>query len=76
MACAGRSRRLLNVSMMWTEETYQCDHCGTENSILVDPSGGPDQQLVEDCPVCCRPHQLRILIERDGEVIVRSERAS
>lgn len=60
---------------MWTESSYRCDHCGTENGLVVDLTGGAEQVLVEDCPVCCRPHELRIVVERDGAVDVRSERA-
>lgn len=60
---------------MWIESSYVCDHCGTENDIVVDLSGGSEQELVEDCPVCCRPHALRITVERDGDVGVHSERA-
>lgn len=60
---------------MWTEASYLCDHCGTENAVVVDLSGGSEQELVEDCPVCCSPHELTIFVERDGEVAVRSDRA-
>ena len=31
-----------------------CPYCGEENSLSVDPGGGPLQRYVEDCHVCCR----------------------
>jgi len=34
--------------------TYTCACCGETNEIFLEPEYG-DQQLVEDCAVCCRP---------------------
>ena len=58
---------------MIVECTWICDHCGVENALVVDPSGGPDQDLVEDCPVCCHPHRFVVRVQRDGETELRSE---
>jgi uncharacterized Zn finger protein len=43
-----------------------CPHCGEEVEVLVDAGGGPAQEYVEDCEVCCRPWQVRVAIGRDG----------
>jgi ribosomal protein L37AE/L43A len=36
------------------EGAYACRTCGETIVIPLDPSGGIDQQDVEDCPVCGR----------------------
>ena len=36
-----------------------CPYCGEEIAIPVDLSAG-DQQLIEDCSVCCRPIELAL----------------
>lgn len=55
------------------EATYICDSCGEEIVIPIDPSEGAVQQYVEDCPVCCHPHVLRVEIDEDGRVSIYSE---
>jgi len=52
-----------------TEQTIGCPYCGEAISVLVDDSL-PEQQYVEDCPVCCRPIVLDVTIAPDGEVAV------
>jgi hypothetical protein len=47
------------------DECYTCDSCGEEIVIPVDPSAGADQQYVEDCPVCCCPNVIRVVIENE-----------
>jgi hypothetical protein len=42
------------------EGSYICPTCGEEIVIPVDPSGGPEQQYVEDCPVCCNPNIIHV----------------
>lgn len=44
-----------------------CPWCGETFELVIDTSQG-DQQMVEDCTVCCRPMQLQINCE-PGEVI-------
>ncbi len=58
---------------MEDEASYICDSCGEEIVIPIDPSEGTVQQYVEDCPVCCHPHVLRVEIDEDGRVSVSSE---
>jgi hypothetical protein len=53
---------------------YVCSICGVENETIVDPSAGGRQTYVEDCAVCCRPHELTVLIdEASGNVTVEAE---
>lgn len=35
----------------------------------VDPSAG-DQRYIEDCQVCCRPIDIRVRVDEDGDVHV------
>lgn len=45
--------------------TLACPYCGESIELLVDGSV-PDQHYVEDCPVCCRPIELRVAMDADG----------
>jgi hypothetical protein len=47
----------------------QCPYCGEPIELLVDDSIGP-QQYIEDCPVCCRPIEVAVAIDDDGELQV------
>ena len=46
-----------------------CPYCGELISILVDPSIG-EQNYIEDCQVCCRPIEVTVQIDDDGEPYV------
>ncbi len=46
-----------------------CPYCGESIGILVDASAG-DQRYVEDCQVCCRPIDIAVSIDQDGDTIV------
>lgn len=61
---------------MLSEMTYICESCGEEIVTPVDLSAGSEQQYVEDCPVCCHPNILHVVVEEDGEVRVWSESES
>ncbi|OZB33426.1 MAG: CPXCG motif-containing cysteine-rich protein [Pseudomonas sp. 34-62-33] len=43
---------------MLESESYYCPYCGEPAEAVLDLSGG-DQVYIEDCPVCCRPIELR-----------------
>jgi hypothetical protein len=43
-----------------------CPYCGEPIELLVDEGGGEYQEYVEDCPVCCRPWEVRIVQDPDG----------
>ena len=47
------------------EASYVCQSCGEEIVIPIDEHAGADQEYVEDCPVCCRPHVLRIRLDHE-----------
>jgi hypothetical protein len=42
------------------EGTYICPTCGEAIVIPLDPTGGEEQQYVEDCPVCCNPNIVHV----------------
>jgi hypothetical protein len=54
------------------EAGFQCAGCGELNDITVDEGGGPSQQYVEDCRVCCKPNLLKIAFDREIEEYVVS----
>jgi hypothetical protein len=35
-------------------------------AIVLDPGGGPVQQYVEDCQVCCQPWRVSVRYDEDG----------
>ena len=43
-----------------------CPHCGEVNEIAIDPGGGPTQEYVEDCQVCCNPWSVTVRFDDDG----------
>jgi hypothetical protein len=43
-----------------------CPSCGEEIELVLDPGGGPVQEYVEDCEVCCHPMQLTVTWDDDG----------
>lgn len=58
---------------MQDEAEYICDACGETIVIPVDLTQGRHQQYGEDCPVCCRPHRITLVIEADGSVRASAE---
>ena len=52
--------------------SYRCAYCGEENELFVEPEGGEEQALTEDCSVCCRPNVLTIRII-NNQIIIQSE---
>lgn len=53
------------VAKMHDTSVVQCPYCGERNEIYIDFSGGQTQSYVEDCQVCCRPWQVRIVIHNN-----------
>jgi hypothetical protein len=49
-----------------------CPYCGESVEVILDPGGGPLQQYVEDCEVCCRPWHLTVRWDGAGEVLVEA----
>ncbi|MGH7442633.1 MAG: CPXCG motif-containing cysteine-rich protein [bacterium] len=57
--------------MMLDDISLPCPYCGEPNDIVVDPSGGKRQFYQEDCQVCCRPWNVSVRLDADGDVQVR-----
>ena len=36
--------------------------------LSIDLSGGRKMEFIEDCEVCCRPMQVRVVCDRDDRV--------
>lgn len=51
---------------MLTPYPVQCPCCGEWIELLLDASAG-DQAYVEDCTVCCRPINVQVEVDADGE---------
>ncbi len=49
------------------ETRIHCPHCGENFALLID-TAQPEQTLVEDCTICCRPISLTIHC-RPGEIL-------
>ncbi len=58
---------------MIEEASYLCQSCGEEIVVPVEAHVGPEQEYVEDCPVCCRPHLLRVRVEADGAITIDAQ---
>ena len=52
---------------MIEEARIQCPYCGESLDITLDPSAG-SQSYIEDCDVCCRPIELQVSFDADGEL--------
>lgn len=44
--------------------SMRCPWCGERFDTSVDASAGT-AEYVEDCPVCCRPIEMRLVVEAD-----------
>jgi len=53
---------------MIEEANVECTSCGEPFTLSIDTTGGREQRYVEDCPVCCRPMEMRVQC-RGGEVL-------
>lgn len=52
------------------ETEVQCPYCGEIVIIGLDPDGGSVSEYVEDCEVCCRPWQVRVEYNSEGDASV------
>jgi hypothetical protein len=46
-----------------------CPYCGEPIELLVDSSLG-QQDYIEDCQVCCRPMEVSVMVNAEGEASV------
>jgi hypothetical protein len=51
----------------------QCPYCGASVTAALDDSAG-EQAYVEDCSVCCRPMEMRLLLGHDGRFRLEARR--
>ena len=51
-----------------SDASYTCESCGEVIVVPVDVTGGSVQEYVEDCPVCCHPHVLRVRVDTEDRV--------
>jgi hypothetical protein len=40
--------------------SQQCPYCGETVEVEVDAHGPANERYTEDCPVCCRPWDVRV----------------
>ena len=55
-------------------ENFLCPYCGETNALSVDISGGPHQEFVVDCEVCCAPIVVRLKIRGEEMVSIDVQR--
>jgi len=56
-----------------TEATVYCPYCNESVEIAIDPGGGPTQEYVEDCEICCQPWTVNVAYQEDGSAEVSVE---
>jgi hypothetical protein len=61
---------------MFIDVEVQCPACWEMVPLQLDPDA-VDHDLIEDCPVCCRPMRVRAHLDEDrtGVVEIAVERA-
>lgn len=47
----------------------QCPYCGEIIALAVDDSAG-EQHYIEDCQVCCRPIEVALSFDDDGDPVL------
>jgi hypothetical protein len=57
------------------EATVECPYCGESMDIALDPGNGSLSEYIEDCQVCCRPWQVRVMYHDDGSAEVSVDAA-
>lgn len=57
---------------MQGEGSYICDSCGEEIVVPIDLTEGEQQEYTEDCPVCCHPNVIFVVVNDDGDVVVNA----
>ena len=55
---------------MLQTQVCQCPYCGEAIELLADASAGA-QAYVEDCPVCCRPIQVQVVLDDTGDAVLQ-----
>lgn len=55
---------------MLPAKVIECPYCGESIELIIDDSV-PGQEYVEDCSVCCRPINVAVSIQHDGDIELR-----
>ena len=63
--------------LMFTREpikhSFSCACCFEPNDLFVDPQEGDEQEIIQDCEVCCRPNVITVKIDhRTGRAEISS----
>lgn len=58
---------------MLTDTVVACPYCGESFETAIDTSSG-SQDYVEDCYVCCRPIEFRLMIDGQGHYTLDTRR--
>ena len=53
----------VGVTKMLDSAMFYCEVCGQTSVIDVDPMGGYEQDYVEECEVCCKPHHIHVFVD-------------
>lgn len=57
----------------FVETSFVCNSCREEFLFPVDISEGLEQQLLEECPVCCHENVIIVRFDGDGTVAVKGD---
>ena len=49
-----------------------CPYCGEVITLFVDEGGGDAQRYIEDYQVCCRPINVTVAFDDEGDPIVNA----
>lgn len=55
--------------MLLDMQDVECPYCGEVISLTLDASAG-SQRYIEDCHVCCRPINVKLDVDSDGDTCV------
>jgi hypothetical protein len=47
------------------QQYYDCPHCMSRISTMIDMTAGRHQSFTEDCEVCCRPIAIHVALRHE-----------
>ena len=50
-----------------SDQEFNCPYCGAAQTLRVDHTGGSRQTFITDCENCCRPMEIELDVDEDGE---------
>lgn len=50
-------------------KNIQCPYCGEQIDLVIDCSE-TEQDYIEDCQVCCRPINVKVFLNQNGDVVI------